>query len=139
MLERLSYLFGIYGALQILLPVPERANEWTGKPNTAPILAGSSALDCMMGGQVPSIVDPDRYAAAKGLGRALRASGSQGIGYDSVRRPQGQRAAVFKPRALSNARAVGYLGLHWNGQAISHWFEKGLPRQLSRSALPLKR
>ena len=41
-LERLSYLFGIYAALQILLPVPERANEWLRKPNAAPLLAGQS-------------------------------------------------------------------------------------------------
>ena len=27
-MERLSYLFGIYAALQILLPVAERADEW---------------------------------------------------------------------------------------------------------------
>ena len=27
-LERLSHIFGIYAALQILLPLPERANAW---------------------------------------------------------------------------------------------------------------
>ena len=49
--QRLSNLFGIYAALQRLLPVPERADEWIRKPNTAPFLAGASALDRMMGGQ----------------------------------------------------------------------------------------
>src|SRR5690348_2738834 len=51
-LERLSYLFGIYAALQILLPVAERADEWIRKPNDAPLFGGRSALDRMLGGQV---------------------------------------------------------------------------------------
>ncbi len=75
----------------------------------------------------PAVYDPDRYGTAQDLGRALRASGSPGIVYDSVRRPQGQCAAVFKPRSLSNARAAGHIALHWDGRAISHWFEKGAP------------
>ena len=35
-LERLSYLFGIYAALQILLPLKQRADEWVRQPNAAP-------------------------------------------------------------------------------------------------------
>ena len=85
------------------------------------------------GPSMPTIVDPDRYGAAQDLGRTLRASGSAGIVYDSVRRPQGQCVALFKPRALNNAHAVGHIGLHWNGRTISHWFEKGLPRLLHKS------
>ena len=69
-LERLSYLFGIYAALQILLPVPERANEWIRKPNTAPFLAGSSALDRMMGGQVADLFVVRQYLDAEREGKA---------------------------------------------------------------------
>ena len=69
-LERLSYLFGIYGTLQILLPVPERANEWIRKPNTAPFLAGSSALDRMMGGQVADLFVIRQYLDAERGGKA---------------------------------------------------------------------
>ena len=70
-----------------------------------------------------AVYDPERYGASQDLGRALRSQHSQGTVYDSVRRAQGQCAAIFKPRALSNARVTGNIGLHWNGQAISHWFE----------------
>ncbi len=69
-LERLSYLFGIYAALQILLPVPERANEWIRKPNTAPFLAGSSALERMMGGQVADLFVVRQYLDAERGGKA---------------------------------------------------------------------
>jgi hypothetical protein len=37
---------------------------------------------------------------------------------------------VFKPRALGRARHRGFVGLHWDGQRISHWFRKGEPRLL---------
>ena len=77
-----------------------------------------------------AVYDPDRYGASQELGRALRSQGSQGIVYNSVRRPQGQCVAVLKPRALSNARTAGQIGLHWDGRTISHWFEKGVPHAL---------
>ena len=69
-LERLSYLFGIYSALQTLLPVPERANEWIRKPNTAPFLGGSSALDRMLGGQVADLFVVRQYLDAERGGKA---------------------------------------------------------------------
>jgi len=69
-LERLSYLFGIYAALQILLPVPERANEWIRKPNSAPFLGGRSALDRMLGGQVADLYVVREYLDAQRGGKA---------------------------------------------------------------------
>jgi hypothetical protein len=69
-LERLSYLFGIYAALQILLPVPERANEWIRKPNTAPFLGGQSALDRMLGGQVADLFVVRQYLDAERGGKS---------------------------------------------------------------------
>ena len=69
-LERLSYLFGIYTALQILLPVPARANKWIRKPNTAPFLAGSSALERMLGGQVADLFVVRQYLDAERGGKA---------------------------------------------------------------------
>lgn len=69
-LERLSYLFGIYAALQILLPVPERANEWIRKPNDAPFLGGASALERMLGGQVADLYVVRQYLDAQRGGKA---------------------------------------------------------------------
>ncbi len=75
--------------------------------------------------------DPDSYAASQVLGRKLRVKNSAGVVYDSVRRAEGQCVAVFKPNALSRARAKGDIGLRWDGKAISHWFHKGKPNQVS--------
>ena len=82
------------------------------------------------GAAMPAVYDPAHYGASQDLGRALRSQGSLGITYDSVRHPQGQCVALFKPKALSNARAAGHIALHWDGRAISHWFEKGSPHVL---------
>jgi hypothetical protein len=69
-LERLSYLFGIYAALQILLPVTERADEWVRKPNQAPLFGGRSALDRMLGGQVADLYVVRHYLDAQRGGKA---------------------------------------------------------------------
>src|SRR5687768_1015970 len=49
-LERLSYLLGIYKALQILLPDAGAADAWVRKPNSASPFSGRSALDRMLSG-----------------------------------------------------------------------------------------
>jgi RES domain len=76
---------------------------------------------------LPTIYDPNHYSASQSLGRELRAAGSAGIVYDSVRRPAGQCVAVLRPRALSHARSAGHIALRWDGRTISHWFAKGAP------------
>ena len=69
-LERLSYLFGIYAALQILLPGAGRADEWVRKPNDAPLFGGRSALDRMLGGQVADLYVVRHYLDAQRGGKA---------------------------------------------------------------------
>ena len=49
----------------VLLPVPERANEWIRKPNDAPFLGGSSALQRMLGGQVADLYVVRQYLDAQ--------------------------------------------------------------------------
>jgi len=64
-LERLSHVFGIYSALRILLPDDERAAAWVTKPNAAPLFAGGSALDRMLGGQVADLFVVRQYLDAQ--------------------------------------------------------------------------
>jgi hypothetical protein len=54
-LERISYVLGIYKALQILLPDENAADDWVRRPNAAPLFAGRSALDRMLSGQVADL------------------------------------------------------------------------------------
>ena len=69
-LERLSYLFGIHAALQILLPGPQRASAWLRAPNHAPLLGGQSALQRMLGGQVADLYVVRQYLDAQRGGKA---------------------------------------------------------------------
>lgn len=64
-LERLSYLLGIYKALQLLFPDPRRADEWLRRPNEAAPFAGRSALDRMLSGQVADLYVVRQYLDAE--------------------------------------------------------------------------
>jgi hypothetical protein len=64
-LERISYVLGIYKALQILIPVPERADQWISRPNDAPVFGGRSALDRMLGGNVGDLYSVRQYLDAQ--------------------------------------------------------------------------
>lgn len=64
-LERISYVFGIYAALQVLLPKPEAADAWIRKPNTAPLFGGRSVLDRLLSGQVGDLYLVRQYLDAQ--------------------------------------------------------------------------
>jgi Protein of unknown function (DUF2384) len=64
-LERISYIFGIFKALQILLPDEKAADAWVKRPNAAPLFAGKSALDRMLAGQVADLYVVRQYLDAQ--------------------------------------------------------------------------
>jgi hypothetical protein len=64
-LERISYVLGIYKALQILFPDAERADAWISSPNAAPLFGGHSALDRMLAGNVSDLYAVRQYLDAQ--------------------------------------------------------------------------
>jgi hypothetical protein len=64
-LERLSYIFGIYKALQVLLPNPDSADRWIKRPNSAIPFQGQSALSRMMKGRVVDLYVVRQYLDAQ--------------------------------------------------------------------------
>lgn len=64
-LERVSYLFGIWQALQILFPDPAQADAWLHKPNTASLFGGHSALERMLSGNVADLFVVRQYLDAQ--------------------------------------------------------------------------
>ena len=64
-LERISYVLGIYKALQMLLPSDEAADAWIRKPNTAPLFGGRSALDRLLSGNVADLYEVRCYLDAQ--------------------------------------------------------------------------
>jgi len=79
-----------------------------------------------------SVLDPEEYGPSQRLGIALRRQGSWGISYPSVRDAEGECVAIFRPRALRHAKSALHIALHWDGERISHWFEKRAPHPLRR-------
>lgn len=64
-LERISYILGIYKALQILLPENEAADSWVRKPNHTALFGGRSALERMLSGNVSDLFVVRQYLDAQ--------------------------------------------------------------------------
>jgi len=64
-LERVSYVLGIYKALQLLLPSPAAADAWVRQPNAAAPFHGASALDRMLSGNVADLFVVRQYLDAE--------------------------------------------------------------------------
>ncbi|WP_054759163.1 RES family NAD+ phosphorylase [Methylomonas koyamae] len=72
--------------------------------------------------------DTGHYAAAQALATQLRADGSNGIAYSSVRNAGGECVAVFKPRLLSPVKQGAHYCYVWDGNRISAVYKKELYR-----------
>lgn len=64
-LERISYLLGIWKNLQILFPATAQADAWLNKPNQAPLFGGQSALQRMLSGNVSDLFVVRQYLDAQ--------------------------------------------------------------------------
>ncbi|WP_291827043.1 RES family NAD+ phosphorylase [Bosea sp. (in: a-proteobacteria)] len=65
-----------------------------------------------------AVLRPDDYAASQALGAALRAAGSDGVVYPSVRHVGGQCAGLFYPDRASQPVQGRHLDYHWNGERV---------------------
>lgn len=61
-LERISYIFGIYKGLHILLP--KSADDWVRRPNDAGIFGGRPAIERMASGNVADLYVTRQYVDA---------------------------------------------------------------------------
>jgi hypothetical protein len=64
-IERISYLLGIWKALQILFPDPPQADAWLHKPNQTSLFGGQSALERMLSGNVADLFVVRQYLDAQ--------------------------------------------------------------------------
>ena len=63
--------------------------------------------------------DPAQYAASRALGLRLRARGSNGVIYPSVRRAGGECIGAFRPRVLAPVTQGPHFEFIWDGAAIT--------------------
>ena len=64
-LERISYVLGIYKALHLIFANDRQADGWVARPSTAPLFGGRSALERMLGGQVADLFVVRQYLDAQ--------------------------------------------------------------------------
>jgi hypothetical protein len=84
------------------------------------VLVGSIDHDLDDVNAVPGVLDPNDYSASQKLGRDLRNSGSDGIFYDSVRRPGGLCIGVFWPDVIPIPIQGRHYCYHWNGNRVDY-------------------
>ncbi len=100
---------------ELVLDIAGRLHDLRGgQPEFAPCLA------------------PDDYGAAQRLGAGLRAAGSDGLVYPSVRDPGGECAALFYPDLARNVVQGRHLDYHWDGRRVDLVRENATPPRLFR-------
>jgi RES domain len=80
-------------------------------------LRGPGAVDA-------AVMAPDSYGASQALGAQLRAAGSAGVVYRSVRHARGHCVGLFKPRGASRCVHAAYLLYAWDGDRFTDIYEK---------------
>lgn len=65
LLERTSYILGIWKALQILIPENRISDAWIKSPNTSSAFNGQSPLKRMLGGHVVDLAHVRKYLDAE--------------------------------------------------------------------------
>ncbi len=68
LLERASYILGIYKSLQILIPEAQLADDWLSTPNDNPHFNGKAPLDRMLAGHVVDLADVRQFLDAQRSG-----------------------------------------------------------------------
>ncbi len=74
--------------------------------------------DIRRDGELAECLDPDSYLASQALARELRADGSNGLAYPSVRDADGQCVAAFWPDVISIPKQGRALAYHFDGARI---------------------
>lgn len=67
---------------------------------------------------------PDDYGPGRALGARLRAAGSAGVAYRSVRHAGGQCVGLFRPRGATGCRQAAVLLYAWDGQRFTDIYER---------------
>lgn len=87
------------------------------------------AMHDIRGPSFEALHDPnaDDYSSSQAFAARWRTQGSNGLLYRSVRYPEGECIAAFKPKAVTIPKQGPHLKYFWDGdkQRITHWAEIG--------------
>lgn len=80
-------------------------------------------LHDVRGGDWPRLHDPHSYAISQAFATRLRDKGSEGIVFDSVRKPGGQCVALFYPDLIGPVKQGPHLLYRWDGARIEAFIQ----------------
>jgi hypothetical protein len=75
--------------------------------------------------QRAAVLDPNSYVASRALGGRLRAAGSNGVTYPSVRHAGGACLGAFRPKAVRPPVQSGHIRYRYDGMRVTAWFDYG--------------
>lgn len=75
--------------------------------------------------------DPDSWAIPQQAAAALRAGGSDGVLYNSVRLPGGLCAGLFWPDVPGIPVQTDHYAFHWNGETVDRIYNKTQGQELA--------
>ncbi|CAN5333808.1 RES family NAD+ phosphorylase [soil metagenome] len=101
----------------LFMAATAQASGWTSQFREI-VLDVEGALHDLRGGAAEPAMTPEDYAAGQALGAALRAGGSEGVVYPSVRQARGTCVGLFYPDLASNAVQGRHLDYHWDGAEV---------------------
>jgi len=104
------------------------APGWTSQFREIVLDVAAGLHDLRELGRDDPVLAPEDYAAAQALGAQLRAEGSDGMVYPSVRDADGECVGLFYPDGASNARQGRHLDYHWDGARVDLVREAGTGR-----------
>lgn len=92
---------------------------WTSQFREIVLSVGADLYD-LRGAEAANhpALDSDSYTASQDLARTLRAGGSDGVIYPSIRQPGGQCVGLFYPDCASNPVQGRHLDYHWDGERV---------------------
>jgi hypothetical protein len=109
--------YGIYyaGDHQKFMSSTRQAPGWTSDFR---VLIGSTDRTLDDVNAVPDVLHPDDYTASRTEGRGLRAAGSDGLLWDSVRMPGQRCIGIFWPDVVTIPIQGRHYCYHWNGTRV---------------------
>ncbi|UIJ47476.1 RES family NAD+ phosphorylase [Sphingomonas cannabina] len=102
----------------------QEAPGWTSQFREI-VLDVTGDLHDLRGGGHAAELDPDCYEAGQRLARSLRADGSDGLIYPSVRYPDGECVALFYPDLGKHPLQGRHLDYHWDGERVDLYRDAG--------------
>lgn len=109
----------------VFMAATAQAPGWTSQFREIVLDVDASLHDVRTLGATSPILAANDYTAAQALGLELRALGSDGIVYPSVRQPGGECVGLFYPDRASLPIQGRHLDYHWDGAGVDLYRDVG--------------